>query len=233
MISREPAQQERATSGAVPRASSNGLTLLNTTSLPAPTGADIAEGVKRRLDARSFDAFYGYALSQAETDPLEAPMRSAMLLDPSSLEPVRQDCGALPPAVLIDLDPPGGVYDAQTAWRGKQALAEVTAALRAREVQIAWISGQDDAAASPIRGRLGAAGLDPYGKDQLLLFTDELLTKQMLRANLAKSSCIIAIAGDSREDFDELYTYLKTPEAALPLDEFIGAGWFLTPTPID
>lgn len=218
---------------AAPHPKGSGLVVLDTTVLPAPSEADIAAAGKRRLEARSFDAFYGYALTQAETDPLEAPMRSAMLVDPAALEPLRQDCGLRPPAVLIDLDPAGSLYDPQTGWRGQQPLSEVVAVLRSRKIAIAWITGQPAGLEAPVRGRLGASGLDPAGKDRLLMVDDFLKSKQKLRASFGQDFCIIAIAGDSREDFDELYSYLKNPEAALPLDELIGAGWFLTPTPID
>jgi hypothetical protein len=42
----------------------------------------------------------------------------------------------------------------------------------------------------------------------------------------------MAIAGDTKSDFDELFEYLKDPHAAEPLDELLGAGWFLTPLPL-
>ncbi len=53
--------------------------------------------------------------------------------------------------------------------------------------------------------------------------------KQTRRDDLAKVSCVIAIAGDSRSDFNELFEYLVNPEAALALELLIGQGWFLIP----
>lgn len=61
-----------------------------------------------------------------------------------------------------------------------------------------------------------------------------------LCACTALSGCVavlssrgIAIAGDEPADFDELYSYLKSDDAALGLNEMFGAGWFLTPLPIE
>jgi len=53
--------------------------------------------------------------------------------------------------------------------------------------------------------------------------------KQTRRDDLANVSCVIAIAGDSRTDFNELFEYLVKPEAALALELLIGQGWFLIP----
>ena len=57
--------------------------------------------------------------------------------------------------------------------------------------------------------------------------------KQERRREVSKTHCVVAIAGDTRADFDELYLYLKDRSAAQPLEELVGAGWFLTPLPIE
>ena len=56
--------------------------------------------------------------------------------------------------------------------------------------------------------------------------------KQTRREDLAASSCLIAIAGDVRSDFDELFEYLINHEAAAMLDPLIGNGWFVIPAPV-
>jgi hypothetical protein len=43
---------------------------------------------------------------------------------------------------------------------------------------------------------------------------------------------VVAIAGDARSDFDELFDYLMDPSAALPIEALLDAGWFLTPPPL-
>ncbi len=216
-----------------PGQSATGLIATQLTELPAPTQGDIRAGSLQRLDARSFDAFYGYALTQATLDALEAPMRSALLANPESLDPVRQDCGARAPVVIVDLDPQGAIFDPSAAGRGSQPLAEVLAVLRSRGITIGWISALPASSEQELRSRLALENLDPAGADRLLLVSDEDTSKQELRVALAETHCPIAIAGDAREDFDELFAYLKNPDAAFTLNEMFGTGWFLTPNPID
>ena len=83
--------------------------------------------------------------------------------------------------------------------------------------------------AGDLTAKLKSSGLDPDSADQLLLMRYPGDRKQTRRADLAKVSCIIAIAGDTRKDFDELFEYLVNPEAALALELLIGQGWFLIP----
>ena len=51
-------------------------------------------------------------------------------------------------------------------------------------------------------------------------------------ADFAAEFCVVALAGDERADFDELFQYLKNPAAAAPLEALIGKGWFLIPQPL-
>ena len=51
--------------------------------------------------------------------------------------------------------------------------------------------------------------------------------KQTRRDELASEMCPVALLGDERADFDELFLYLKRPEAAIALEPMIGQGWFL------
>ena len=69
----------------------------------------------------------------------------------------------------------------------------------------------------------------PESRDILLLMRYPGDRKQTRREDLARRACLLAIAGDEREDFDELYAYLVNPEAALRLENLIGDGWFLVP----
>lgn len=210
-----------------------GIRLTELTELPPPTQADIEAGARHRIEELGIDAFHDYALSQAMTDPLEAPMRSALLADPASLRPIREDCGDRPPLVLIDLDPAGTIFDARADGEPSPALAQAVAELRAARIAIGWISAAPAALEAPIRARLAQSGLDRAGADRLLLVTQVAPTKQDLRMAAALAACPVAIAGDEQADFDELYTYLKTPGTAGTLEEMFGAGWFITPLPID
>lgn len=164
------------------------------------------------------------AMSDAETGGL-----SAMLADSTSLDGKRKPCESLEPTVLIDLDPAGSVLASQPVPTQRPALAKGLAGLRHSGIAVAWISGQSAAYAGSIRDALAASGLDPDGDDPLILMRYPGDRKQTRREEFAASSCLIAIAGDERADFDELFDYLIKPEAALGLDLLIGDGWFLVP----
>ena len=53
-----------------------------------------------------------------------------------------------------------------------------------------------------------------------------------MREQAAQTACLVAIAGDERRDFDELFGYLRDPTMATHFDSLLGAGWFLVPNPL-
>lgn len=161
------------------------------------------------------------------------PPRSAMLSRPSLLDGKRLSCigkgEAKRRSVLIDLDPAGGIFTPGSAIDPPPGLASALAELRAERIAVAWISGATAAEAADIRTALARSGLDPEGDDIVLLMRYPADRKQTRRQDLADATCLIAIAGDERADFDELYEHLARPEAALPLEAIFGNGWFEIP----
>jgi hypothetical protein len=95
---------------------------------------------------------------------------------------------------------------------------------------VLWISRLPAGRAGEIAQALRASGLDPQGQDQLLLLRKATDRKQLLREDSSKDVCIVAIAGDERGDFDELFDYLRNPGAAVGLYPMMGEGWFLVPS---
>ena len=83
-----------------------------------------------------------------------------------------------------------------------------------------------------IADALLSSGLDPTGRDPILLTLGDGDRKQTLREQAAQTACLIAIAGDERRDFDELFGYLRDPAMATHFDSLLGAGWFLVPNPL-
>lgn len=193
---------------------------------------DIAEANPVSTDFRAYDVFYGYVEQQSRRDPVGNPRQSALLASPGSLSPRRTDCSIRPPAVLVDLDPAGSAMSLTNGQRPDPALTQILLSLRLQEIEIFWISQRPALDAGAIRRALVASGLDPQGRDGLLLMRREDDRKQIRRQELGETHCLLAIAGDERADFDELYLYLKDKSAAQPLEELIGAGWFLTPLPL-
>lgn len=190
---------------------------------PAPTAGPVAlSGGDRFAEFLAFSE--ATALAGASAPP------SAILADPTALSGERKPCPGGPAAVLVDLDPPGGLLAPEPALSGDAGLAAGLARLRRAGVEIAWISGQSAAHAGALREALAKAKLDPDGNDTLLLMRYPGDRKQTRREDLAARTCLVAIAGDERGDFDELYDYLVNPEAALGLELLIGDGWFLVPS---
>lgn len=191
---------------------------------PGPPSAEAGEAVDM-----GFSDFLAYARRSARTPAGTAPKRSALLAYPASLRNERKPCADGPPAVLIDLDPPGAVLPREPVLRASAQLAARLSKLRQAGIDIAWISARSATHAGAMRKALAESGLDPEGRDTLLLMRYPGDRKQTRRQDLAKRTCLLAIAGDEREDFDELYAFIVKPEAALRLELLIGDGWFLVP----
>lgn len=191
------------------------------TALPAPDPALAAAGDPAIL------AFRRYALEQAGIRAGTSGRTSAIISTPSELRPMRAGCGAGPAAVFVDLDPGRGTFDPLAPGQADPALGAALAALRERGIGVIWFSRLGANLAAAARAALVQGGLDPAGQDELILMRDIGERKQSLRDAAAKRVCPIAILGDERADFDELYLYLKNPDAAIGLEAMVGRGWFL------
>lgn len=170
-----------------------------------------------------------YALDRVAARATGEDVRSAVLVEDISLtDPRAMSCGSKPFAVIIDIDTaPGAVPLAQPG------LAALLDTLRAAEIRIGWI-GEGNIAA--IETALEKAGEDG---NPLVMPDDAILSapnkgprKQEQRGQFAKGHCVLAIAGDRKSDFDELFDYLRDPTYAIGLDIFSNRGWFLVPSPL-
>lgn len=214
-----------AATSAAPPALSSGARLTSLTELPPSSGRPDAV-------ADGFASFAAYVAKQAAIPVVGSERSSAILADAGSLSGETRPCSIHPAAVLIDLDPAGGLVETPPTKAADAAFAAQLAALRREEVVIGWTSSRTADRAGAIRAALRSSGLDPEGRDQLVLLRFPEESKQTRRDEFAKSHCVVAIAGDERADFDELFTYLRDPSTAAPLDKLIGAGWFIVPTPL-
>lgn len=190
------------------------------TALPAPDAPS-------RIGNPQAAAFGSYALALAANPRGGVKRQSALLVAANQLRPARANCGPQPPAVFIDLDPGRAAFDPLAPGRADPALADALASLRERGIKVVWFSRLGENFAAPARAALAQAGLDRSGNDELVLMRTIAERKQTRRDDMARRYCPIAMLGDERADFDELYLYLKQPEAAMALDAMIGRGWFL------
>ena len=171
-----------------------------------------------------------YALEQAQRRTDGLPLHSALLIEQVSLtDPKTIDCGDRPLAVLIDLDPATISGDASPP---AQEFGEIFGPLRDAGIVIAWIGDPRSAASAEALHNL-LAGDSPViaDGDVQLLVEPGGMRKQEMRWNLARNYCVLAIAGDAKSDFDELFDYLRNPDYAIRLDKFIDKGWFQVPDP--
>lgn len=183
-----------------------------------------------------YAAFTRYALDMAgPVQPGQA--RRSMLIDQTTLAKVPQlaRCGDQPLAVVIDLDRGLQPFDPDDPPLPVPGLAEQLTALRNAGLTVLWNSSAPASLEDRIHTVLRASNLDPHGADRLLLVRGADERKQTSRAAAAQDWCIIAMAGDRRADFDEVFDYLRDPEGPLAhtLSSHLEAGWFLAPSPID
>jgi hypothetical protein len=193
-----------------------GLTVISGP-LPAPTPDN----------DRIVAGFLAHALDQAQRSPGLTPRRSALLADPGLLTPKRMECGGKPPAVILDLDPGKESFDPLAPAAGNPRLAAALGELRERDVTVFWTSHLGESFEGALRSVLAQTGLDPQGEDRLLLLRSLDERKHTRRTEIAQTHCVVAMLGDERADFDELFHYLRQPETALRLDAMLGNGWFM------
>lgn len=173
------------------------------------------------------------ALSRMAGEDNSEPLASALLENPASLQPTRAPCEADVPAVLIDLDPADGLMALEETAAPSPGFIAVLESFRRQGIAIAWITDREPTDAARIRERLLQTRLDPTGRDPLFVQRYPGEQKQARRRALLETHCILAIAGDNRADFDDLYIYLRDQTSAAGLEPMIGEGWFIIPTPLD
>lgn len=228
-----PASQ--TVSGFVPRPAAaspeaSGAVRTQLTALPKP---EAAQSVAIPL-ANRYQALGQFVHRQVDALKAGAVSDSVVLVPtPDLAQPAFLRCASPVPAVIVDLD------DHRAVVRGVPA--HVTAApgfadalrdLRADGVRIAWVTDRAAARKASIRADLRMTGLDPEGRDPIFARTTPDRRKALLRQQVAQAFCVVAIVGDARTDFDELFEYLKRPELAFKLDRLTDAGWFLLPPPL-
>jgi hypothetical protein len=208
---------------AAPR-TAGGATLTALSTLPAPSIAGTAGDPWR--------PFVDYALRRA-TDKRQT---ESALLGPNAmtaLQPRRLACPQKPPAVIVDLDTGAAPFTPGSTGLPSPGLAEGLARLRQAEIVVLWVSQASANDVRKVADALRLSGLDPTGRDPLLLMRNAADRKQTLRQEANLDVCVIAIAGDRRADFDELFDYLRDPATADGLETMLGSGWFIAPAPLD
>jgi xanthine/CO dehydrogenase XdhC/CoxF family maturation factor len=191
--------------------------------LPVPGGASASDPWRK---------FVSYTLDKVR-EWESGGSQSALLVRGTSLaSPQMRPCTASTAAVMLDLDPEDGVFGASPNAAPPPGLAEGLARLRDAGIVALWITRRPSADVAAVARALKTSGLDPEGRDPMLLVRSADDRKQTLREQANEDVCVIAIAGDRKSDFDELFDYLRDPNGAPGLDQLLGAGWFIAPPPL-
>ncbi len=192
------------------------------------------ESFRQKHSSETYGGFVDFSLSQAKKYG-EGESISSVILESgfSVTSPTFMPCGGLPPAVMIDLDDHIG-SQAVSPLNDTQLITELAASLsvlRQSEITILWLSDQSTEEAADIIASLRSANLLGDGDDFLSLDRGGKDRKQLRRQEASSRFCIIAMAGDRKSDFDELYDYLKKPGSFTALNSMWNAGWFEKPIP--
>lgn len=211
-------EQPAAAAGAGPSVQLTGLT-----ELPPPSGS-VSPTTGPWRD------FASYALSRASSLAAGRDAVSALLTPEAvvSFGTGKRPCVGREAAVVIDLDPGGAVFAPGPA-PPMPAIAAAIAQLRSAGVIVLWVSQASANDVAGVAAALQASGLDPTGRDPILLVRNAEERKQVLREEANATVCVVAIAGDRRSDFDELFDYLRDPRLETAYDAQLGAGWFIVP----
>ena len=208
------------------------------TALPVPTTE--APGAMTPLDrlaqsniSNAYLPFARHALGEAAKRRRGQAVRSVVLPENVSLsQPQPISCGAKPIAVLIDLDVAPGT-PAEMDIERQNGFAALLETLRESGIRIAWLAETDERQLQPILDLLREGEAPVLRDTDLMLFgLPGTYRKQERRWALAASHCVVAIAGDRKSDFDELYDYLRDQSYAIRLEAFTDRGWFELPHPI-
>jgi hypothetical protein len=206
--------------------------------LAAPVAAqDDAAALLAEIDAagisNAYLPFARFALTEAAKRERGGAVRSAVLVPMVSLvDPKAMACDTKPMAIIVDLDVAPGT-PAEMDVEPQSGFAFLLDSLRAEDIRIAWLAESSEARLQPITALL-REGEEPVMRDEdiMLVGLPSNYSKQERRQQLARDYCIVAIAGDRKSDFDELYDYLRDQSYAIRLEAYMDRGWFLLPHPV-
>lgn len=198
---------------------------------PSPLPPDLRPPARTAPDP--WRDFFDYAADKGAAAAGKARGRSVLLEagTPIGLPKLRQ-CDGKYPAVIVDLDAGAQAFAPDAAHPASPTLVEGLARLREAGVVVLWITALPARDVSEVADALKSSGLDPAASDPLLLVRSSGDRKQLLREDAARDVCVIAIAGDRKGDFDELFDYLRDQSSGESLEYLLGAGWFILPPPL-
>ena len=208
---------------AVPDLRGTSVRLTNLTELPPPSGP---------LPAGSpWQDFARFSLERAQALATGQDGGSALLTREAALNfrSETRPCAAREAAVVIDLDPGTALFAPGAPRQAAPDVAAAAAQLRDSGIIVLWVSQASANEVAGIADAIKSSGLDPTGRDPILLVRNSEERKQVLREEANNTVCVVAMAGDRLSDFDELFDYLRDQRLVTTYNSELGAGWFLVP----
>ena len=196
-----------------------------------------AQAALQELETAEFRNFYlpfaRHALGEAAKRERGGTPRSVILVQRVSMvDPKTMPCYEKPLAAIIDLDIAPGT-PSEMDVEPQSGFAWLLDMMRDGGIRIAWLAEASEIRLQPAIALL-SEGAEPVMRDDDLMLIDlpGAASKQERRWQLAQSHCVVAVAGDRKGDFDELYDYLRDESYAIRLEAFMDRGWFLLPHPV-
>ncbi|RXZ29978.1 acid phosphatase [Sphingomonas desiccabilis] len=223
-------------------------------------------GEAAALSSQAYRALAQHVRASADYRQAGIEVASVVLAPGSSLaSPHFVECGAKPLAIVLDIDETvllnlgyeadeaarGLSYD-DARWRRWEATGagkvdpvpgavEAINAARKAGVAVVYISNRTAANAPATARALEGAGLGKAIPGETLLLKEEGAGsgKDMRRAQVAETHCVVALVGDQLGDFSDLFSAAGMTPAArraaadgIQIEPLWGAGWFMLPNPV-
>lgn len=224
-------------------------------------------GEAAALSYQAYFGLANYIVSMASDRAVGHDLRSVVMAPGSTLDkPIFEPCGDKPLAVVLDVDETaalnlgfeadaaGGVPYDQARWdawerTGGNAVVPVPGVLdmaraaRAEKVALVFNTNRSAANAAQTAAMLDGLGLGPVAHGDTLWLQGDANSsgggKDARRWAIAKTYCVIAMAGDQLGDFSDLFNApgqafdaRRASAGGRYASVLWGHGWFMLPNPV-
>ena len=231
-------------------------------SLPAPQGSSAGASAASRPGAgeaaayslQAYQALWNHLAAQTERRRRGEALQSVVLMPGTSLDAPRYtSCEGKPLAIVFDLDESAEkAVDPDAPWRrwkgdGTDAVAatpgavEGVEAARREGVTVIFTSHRSPQSAPGITALLDRLGFGKFEAGRTLILgggAEAEKSDEQVRQVIAAGYCVIALVGDSLEDFSTLFAAAddagkrQTAATETMVAPLWGAGWFILPNPV-
>lgn len=219
----------------------------------APSSGSGGAGEAAAYSLQAYQALWNHLTAQTERRRRGEALQSVVLMPGTSLDAPRYaSCEDKPLAIVFDLDESTEkAADPDAPWRrwkgdGSDAVAATPGAVEGIEaarregVTVIFTSHRSPQSAPGIAALLDRLGFGKFEAGRTLILSGgEAETRdEQARQVIAAGYCVIALVGDSLEDFSTLFAAAgdagkrQTAATETMVAPLWGAGWFILPNPV-